>query len=100
MKKYKASKQSKASCQRYHAKKRALERFDVSLTTADLNLVVQMIQDGRATFIEKQSNRVSVFAVIINDKKVNVVYDKTRKTIVTFLTDDMVSTFNETSDVA
>jgi hypothetical protein len=94
----KKQKVSKAQCQRYHAKKRALERFDISLTTADLDKVVQTIQEGNAAFITKQSHRISVFSILINEKKMNVVYDKVRKTIVTFLTDDMIATFHETLD--
>jgi hypothetical protein len=44
-----------------------------------------MIQEGEAQFVEKQSNRVSIFQLTYKEKSVKVVYDKLRKTIVSFL---------------
>jgi len=76
---------TKASCQRRHARNRALQRFDLELTRKDLDFLVQQIQDNKAKFVERQSHRVSVFKILYKEKDMKVVYDKQRKTIVTFL---------------
>jgi hypothetical protein len=75
----------KQRAQRAHAKRRAAERFDLNLNRHDLAKLVQDIQLGRGVFVERQSHRVSVWNVAIGERRVNVVYDKLRKTIVTFL---------------
>lgn len=44
-----------------------------------------MIQNGNGIFIEKQSNRVTVWDLSLNSSVYRVVYDKDRKRIVTVL---------------
>lgn len=75
----------KSVCQRIHAKRRAEERYALELNRDDLRNIVQRIQQNQATHVEKQSHRVSVFDLTYNNIDVRVVYDKNRKTIVTFL---------------
>ena len=75
----------KAKSQRKHAIKRALQRYDLDINQEKLVELVQSIQNGKAKFLEKQSLRVSIFEVEVNGKKTRVVYDKIRKTIVSFL---------------
>lgn len=76
--------------QRIHAKKRAKERYGVDFTTSDLKNLIDKIQNRKALLIEKQSLRLSVFKVDIY----YVVYDKKRKEIVTFLTEEMANNNN------
>lgn len=76
---------SKAKCQEKHARSRALERYALDLSGEDLLDMVAQIQDGRGTFIMRQSHRVSLFAVTVRGELVPVVYDRNRKTIVTVL---------------
>ena len=75
----------KAKSQRIHAKRRALQRYDISLNREDLEKIIQLIQTGKGRCIEKQSNTRTIFIVEYKGKDCKVVYDKLRKNICTFL---------------
>lgn len=79
----------KAKCQIKHAKRRAVQRFDISLSQDDIQEMIREIQNSQARFVLKQSHRVSLFEVTAKGKQLIAVYDRQRKTIVTFLTKDM-----------
>lgn len=79
---------TKKACQTIHAKKRALERYGVELSTHDIKNMVDIIKKGQATFLEKQSDRISVFEVAYLDKAFKVCYDRKRKSIATCLPED------------
>lgn len=87
-------KRSKARDQLAHARRRARERAQFEGSTADierfLKALVVKIHDGSVKCLEKQSNRLSVFAIEFGDKTVYPVYDQSRKMIVTFLSKEMV----------
>lgn len=68
-----------------HAKKRATERFGVSLTKEDLRWMVFQIQSRKAEFKGKYSLTKSLFIVTVNGVKVPVIYDKQRQQIATIL---------------
>ena len=76
---------AKRKRQHGHARKRFGERFGISMDDSDLNLMVKKIHRGEAAIVEKQSNRVSKFAVDHNNTTYTVVYDRQRKSIVTVL---------------
>lgn len=81
---------TKAACQRRHAIERALERYEVSLNRDSYEALNKKVQRQEGVFIARQSNRVSLWqvqATNIRGEKVqcNVVYDKSRGQIVTFL---------------
>ncbi len=76
---------SKASAQYLHAKKRASERYGITLTKDSYRVLCKMIQDGQGKCLGKQSNRLTVWKLQLAEFPVNVVYDKERHTIVTFL---------------
>lgn len=76
---------TKTRAQRIHARRRALERYELDLNRHDLREVVESIQAGKATFVRRQSLRVSIWEVTVKGQACRVVYDKLRKTIVTFL---------------
>lgn len=79
-------KKSKSQAQRIHAKRRALQRYDLALNREQLDALVKRIQTGdNVTFVLKQSNRISHYELEIEGKKVRVVYDRERHNIVTFL---------------
>jgi hypothetical protein len=71
-----------------HAMRRANERYGIRLTQHDLVTIIRDIQDGRAAFVVKQSHRVSLFDVDVQETKIRVAYDKVRKSIATVLTMD------------
>lgn len=75
----------KREAQRVHAKRRAAERYGLILNRSDLREIVLAIQRQQATFLFKESNRLTHYALDFQGKRVVVVYDKQRKTIVTFL---------------
>lgn len=68
-----------------HAKRRALERYGITLNRHDMRALVELIQSGRTEFVEHQSHRVSVHRVPLGTQMARVVYDRQRQTIVTFL---------------
>lgn len=71
-----------------HAKKRAKERFGFELNRDKHRDIVSMIQGNSAKFVEKQSNRVSVWDVEYHGILMRVVYDKSRGQIITLLHKD------------
>lgn len=78
---------TKAQGERRHAKQRALERYGVTLNRHQLRELSRLIQLNHTSvrFLWKESNRVSHFALTFNEQRYIVVYDRQRKTIVTFL---------------
>ncbi|HEV8658922.1 MAG TPA: hypothetical protein VGS96_09840 [Thermoanaerobaculia bacterium] len=80
----------KARSQSRHAKRRALERYDLFLTDQDLTHMADAIRKStgkteEATFVLRQSLRVSLWDVLVKGKVCRVVYDRQRRTIVSFL---------------
>lgn len=81
----KIGKKGKGKSQTAHALRRASQRLGLSLNERDLLDVIQDIQSGKYKCLQVQSNRVSKFKVTIKGVEVVAVYDKLRKTLVTFL---------------
>lgn len=79
---------SKKSSQQKHAKKRALERHEIDLTQEDFKKIKDMIESGRSELLKKQSHRVSIRKIILNNNEYVIVYDHNRKTVVSFLPKD------------
>lgn len=75
----------KADAQRRHAYSRGLLRYDIELTDELHKRLVRAVQRNETTPVEKQSNRVSVHELDIDGEPVRFVYDRLRKTVVTFL---------------
>lgn len=65
-----------------HFQKRSLERVGVLLNEKEL---VRKIQNHELEFVERQSNRKTVFRLKYLDKTYRIVYDKLRKQIITIL---------------
>lgn len=79
---------SKAARQESHAKRRAEERFGVSVSDEDYRKIIKSIQEGKTESVEKQSNRVTLHRVKLSDgQEAIAAYDKTRKTVVTLMFD-------------
>lgn len=87
---------SKAKSQEIHAKRRAFERYGLTLNNSDLAEIKNQIQFGEAQHLESQSNRVSVFSLNMAGTEVPVVYDTSRKTVVSFLPTEYFSVANTT----
>ena len=61
---------------------RTLQRVGQVLNQKEL---IWKIQNGELEFIERQSNRVSLFRYVINGTAYKIVYDRQRKQVVTIL---------------
>ena len=87
-KRRKASTRTKAKSQVVHAQRRALERYGLNVNEKTNRQFVNMIQAGKATLLQKQSLRVAKYRIEFEEKTYIVIYDRKRKTIVTFLPDE------------
>lgn len=81
---------NKTTSQKIHAVKRYKERYGVRLSNQIYSELIALVQSGAATTIIKQSNRVSIRQIEYKSQEYFFVYDRRRKTIVTFLTKEMV----------
>lgn len=71
-----------------HSRLRAAERYDLFIDRDLRGKIVRSIQKHGpypVKFVRKQSNRVTVWDVTLEDKTVRAVYDKNRHEIVTVL---------------
>lgn len=75
----------KKKSQYQHAQKRASERYGLTVGHKTYEELCRKIQKHDCVFLEKQSNRVTMFAVCIEGEWMPVIYDKDRHSIVTFL---------------
>lgn len=79
-------KNKKRLAQIRHAKRRALERFGVELSEEDyINLVKRLQANEFMALDGRQSNRVTLYYIPLGGKTSVAVYDRHRKTIVTFM---------------
>ena len=76
---------SKKRAKRYHARRRARERYRLLLDRIDLKTLVDKIQNNEGEFVYKSSNRTTLWKLKCKGQAVLVVYDKLRSEIVTFL---------------
>ena len=76
---------SKTQAETAHAKQRAAERLGVNLNKEARRTLIHAIQHGELHFVRRQSLRVSLFRCIINEQPIDLVYDRQRKRIITFL---------------
>jgi len=83
---------SKSKSQRKHAFRRFTSRFDDELKREDYENAINSIKTGKAEFFDRQSNRVTRWKVEIHGIPIIAVYDTSRGTIVTFITEDMAET--------
>lgn len=102
---------SKGNCQKNHFKKRLQERYGLTITNEGYRGIIQAIQTSSkvpvaynghvistiASYRAKQSNRLSVYALLLQgiDGIIPVVYDRERKSLVTTHPDLLDSHKNE-----
>lgn len=79
-------KRSKQACEVEHFQKRCLERVGRIISQRKLK---DMMHEGSLRFIERQSNRVSLFLLPQSSGNLVLFYDKQRNTFVTILTYEM-----------
>jgi hypothetical protein len=77
---------SKAKAQQVHARRRAAERYSVVLSDSVRGSIVHAIQTNRTRLVERQSLRVSIHDVTLDDGLViRVVYDRRTKQLASVL---------------
>lgn len=77
----------KKKAQKCHALRRFQERHGLSFNSKIEAIFIKMIQTNMATFVERKSNRLTVWDVPYNLKIFRVFYDRDRKTVATVLPD-------------
>ena len=75
----------KKKAQLRHARNRFNTRFDIQLNENQYLQLVNKIQNGTAEFVDRQSNRVTIWNVMHEETTIRVVYDKRTKVIVSAL---------------
>lgn len=76
---------TKKEAQVIHAKRRALERYGLHANAAVRRELVSKIRNQEAELLERQSLRVGKYKLEHDGEEYTVIYDRKRKTIVTFL---------------
>lgn len=76
---------NKRIAQRIHAKRRASERYGLTLNRHEMRGIVTQIRRGKAKFLSRESNRLTHWIAKIHGNDTRIVYDSERHTIVTFL---------------
>ena len=90
---------SKKRCQRQHTQQRASMRYGLTVGKKDYDDLCSRIKSGDGcVFLEKQSNRVSMWAVSMDGEWVPVIYDKIRHSVVTFLPPEALEPFRDKID--
>ena len=91
---------TKAVNQKKHSLRRCRERYGLRLTNEDYRMLVQRIQCNGAKFIERQSNRLTVWETDLPDgQRARIIYDSKSKQIVTALPVSTVGAREGVSDV-
>lgn len=70
---------------RRHAGLRAAQRYGICLGQKEHDEMVYQIKRQKAKFVERQSNRVTIWIVEIDGQKIKVCYDAHRKAVITCL---------------
>lgn len=82
---------TKSISERIHAKRRAFERYGLSLVKRDIQEICRQIEARKdASLISRQSLRVSHWEVLFRNTTLHVVYDKRRDMVITFLPPDVL----------
>ena len=74
-----------------HARRRFEARFDISLNSNQYTQLVNRIKKGKAEFVRRQSNRVTLWDIEFEGNLIRVVYDKKTSAIVTALYPDRLT---------
>ena len=71
---------------RDHARRRANQRYGVSINDAKRRKIINLIHSGKVgQFVKRLSLRITEWEIPLDGETFRVLYDKKRKDIVTFL---------------
>ena len=91
MSRRKSKQWDKKTCEVLHAKKRFRQRYGIIYNKAARRTMENFILDGRAELVEKQSNTRYVLRMPYSSTSVTLIWDDKRKTIVTCLRVELMS---------
>lgn len=80
-----------------HAKKRLNQRYKKTLNKHERRYLISLIESNKTLLIKKEKYRTTHQIVLKNGEEYYVVYDSHLRTIITFLTKEMVSKEQENS---
>lgn len=75
----------KSTSQYYHTRRRVAERYGLFLPFDCYRDLVRQVHDGSGRFLEKKTNRISIWEITLAGKKVRAAYDRRRGTIATVI---------------
>ena len=78
-------KYSKKACEIQHAINRLSDRYQLSMV--DYARIMDVIRTGKTRIVTRQSKRLSIHDVALDDRIIRVVYDRQRHCLVTALLD-------------
>lgn len=81
---------NKSKAQVIHAKRRAKQRYNISLNAGNYKALIKRVHNQKAQILYRQSLRISIKMIEYENKNLYFVYDNKRKKIVTFLTEDQL----------
>lgn len=76
---------TKKQAQQIHAKRRALERYELKLNRFDMKEIRRIIHAGKAFKINDETNRIRSYYLEYKEKWIKIIFDRSRQTVVTFL---------------
>jgi len=80
------TKPDKYTCQKLHAQKRFKERYNKELLDSEYLQLLEMV--GQSEHLGRVSRQKSLKTILFKEQRIWFVYDKSEKTICTFLTKD------------
>lgn len=81
----KSSTSKKINAQKAHFKKRFKERVGRCINRFERREIINKIENNKITFFKKQSNRVYLYKMFIDNNDYILFYDIIRKTLVTIV---------------
>lgn len=66
-----------------HFQSRMKERCDIKLTPSNIKYIIESIQNGKASFIERKSKYITKWQIFIQGEFYYVLYNKRHKILMT-----------------
>ena len=78
-------KKTKRESEREHFRQRLYERYGLLISNESVNKLCQQIKNSQFTILEKQTNRIRKYLMVVNVIEVVAIYDRQRGMLVTAL---------------
>ena len=81
---------TKKTSQQIHARNRMWQRHGIWLSKKGRRIIINLIREQKARFLGRQSNRVSGWEVEFEGRKIKVLFDTVRGSLITVLPEGAV----------